>query len=117
VRVPHGKGNKARTVPLNDICRDVLERNRVDDTFAFLQRWGSRSGHNALCRRLAGRASIEPFGPHALRHYFATRLIREGIPMKVVSLILGHSSIAMTEQIYCHIAPVDLIGITDRLDH
>ena len=115
LRVPKGKGCKARVIPLNDLCLDVLTRNRSDDTFAFLQRWRCRSSHNALCRRLAGRAGIEGFGPHALRHYFATRMILAGVPMKLVSLILGHEKIATTEQIYTHVAPMSLMGATDVL--
>ncbi|MBE3042557.1 tyrosine-type recombinase/integrase [Candidatus Bathyarchaeota archaeon] len=115
LRVPKGKGNKARTIPLNEICRDVLTRNRVDDTFSFLQRYGSPSGQNRLCGRLAGQAKIPPFGPHALRHRFATQMIRAGVPIKIVSKILGHSSIATTERIYLHLLPVDLLGTTDGL--
>jgi len=115
LRVPHGKGNKARTVPVNGVCRDILSRNRVDDTFSFLLRYGSPSGQDRLCGRLAGQAAIPPFGPHALRHYFATRMIRAGIPLKIVSKILGHSSVAITEKIYCHLMPVDLLGTTESL--
>ncbi len=115
LRVPCGKGNKARTVPLNGLCRDILTRNHTDDTFLFLNRYGSPSGQDRLCGRLAGQAAIPPFGPHALRHYFATRLIQAGVPIKLVSKILGHSSIATTEKIYCHLMPIDLLGTTESL--
>lgn len=118
LRVRVGKGRKTRTVPMNAICRDIVERNRSDNNhFLFLEREASSSGQGRLCRRLARRAAIPSFGPHALRHYFATRLILAGVALKVVSKILGHSSVAITEHIYCHIIPVDLYGATDMLTH
>jgi integrase len=115
LRIPDGKGGKPRTVPTNGVCRDILTRNRVDNTFLFLQRYRSANSHDRLGNRLAGRILIPPFGPHALRHFFATRMIRAGVPLKIVSKILGHSSIAITEQIYCHLVPLDLIGTTEGL--
>ncbi len=115
LQVPRGKGGKARIIPLNPVCRDILTRNHIDNSFHFLRRWGSESGHNHLCARLAELAHIPVFGPHALRHRFATQLIRSGVPLKIVSKILGHSSIATTEQIYCHLLPLDLLGTTEAL--
>lgn len=113
--VPCGKGEKARTVPLNPMCYEILSRNRVDDTFAFLRRWGSSNSQDRVCHRLAGRAQIPLFGPHALRHYFATRLLMLGLALKLISLILGHSDVATTERIYLHVLPTHILGATDML--
>lgn len=55
-------------------------------------------------------------GPHALRHYFATSLLLKGIPIIKVSLLLGHSSVTITQNIYSHILPQDLRGVTSVLD-
>ena len=41
--------------------------------------------------------------PHSLRHGFATIMLEEGIPMKVVSAQLGHSSTRITEDTYSHV--------------
>lgn len=43
--------------------------------------------------------------PHWLRHTFATRGIENGIPVKVMQELLGHTSITMTSDIYCHVMP------------
>ena len=39
---------------------------------------------------------------HSLRHTFATRCIKEGCDPKTLSLLLGHSSIKITLDLYVH---------------
>ena len=41
---------------------------------------------------------------HALRHTFATRALEAGTPPKVVSEILGHSSVQITLDTYSHVS-------------
>lgn len=43
--------------------------------------------------------------PHTFRHTFATRSLEEGMPPKVLQVILGHSSLSMTTEIYAHVLP------------
>ena len=44
---------------------------------------------------------------HSLRHAHATRLLRAGVPVKTVQARLGHSSAAMTMEVYAHALPAD----------
>jgi integrase len=44
-------------------------------------------------------------GLHTLRHSAASVMLTNGVPLKVVSEILGHSSIAITGDIYGHVSP------------
>ena len=46
-----------------------------------------------------------PGGLHTLRHSAASVMLTRGVPLKVVSEILGHSSIAITGDIYGHVSP------------
>lgn len=39
---------------------------------------------------------------HALRHTFATRAIENGVNVKTLSDILGHSTVQITMDLYCH---------------
>ena len=48
---------------------------------------------------------FEHVHPHTLRHTFATRCIESGIPPQVLKTILGHSSLAMTMDLYAHVLP------------
>ena len=43
--------------------------------------------------------------PHVFRHTFATRAIEAGMEPQVLKTILGHSSLAMTMDLYSHVLP------------
>jgi len=111
-----GKGRKERAVPLNATARNILKKYKgPGDMIPFVARYRNMSAISRMCARLARRAGIPRFGPHALRHYFCTRLVRANANIKKVSKALGHSSLAVTEHVYCHLLPEDLIGLTDVL--
>lgn len=50
-------------------------------------------------------AGMEPIRLHDLRHTYATLALQAGVPLKVVSENLGHSSIAITADTYSHVTP------------
>lgn len=47
---------------------------------------------------------MEHLHPHALRHTFATRCFEVDMPPKTVQMLLGHSSIQMTLDLYTHVS-------------
>ncbi len=51
---------------------------------------------------LCGKAGVEPFTPHQLRHFFATSSINAGANIKSVSEMLGHEDARTTLEIYTH---------------
>jgi integrase len=53
---------------------------------------------------LAARAGLPPITLHGLRHGAATMLLAAGQPPKVVSEILGHSTVAFTMDVYTEVA-------------
>ena len=109
-----GKGGKRRTIPLNSLCRSLMKKypnlNLKKNNRPF-----RREKLNYDFLKLSKAACIEPFNPHALRHYFATSLLLHGVTIQLVSKLLGHSSISLTEKTYIHILPRHLAGITDCL--
>ncbi len=56
-------------------------------------------------QRLLEKAGISRHTFHALRHTFATRALEAGVPVKVVSKILGHASVQITMDTYMHVLP------------
>lgn len=54
---------------------------------------------------------------HALRHTFATILIRKGTDIKVVSEILGHSDVSTTIRIYYHVIEEQKHSAVHKLDN
>ena len=78
-------------------------------------------GNNIRTRsfaRLLERAGLPPMRFHSLRHAAATILMAEGVPVKVISEMLGHADITTTLRIYSHVLPSmqeQAAGTWDRL--
>ena len=62
------------------------------------------------------RAEMAPYGIHALRHTFASMLFSKGVDVKIVSKLLGHSSVKITYDTYVHLFEKDLERVTEVLD-
>ncbi len=56
-------------------------------------------------RPLLKRAGLPQIRVHDLRHTCATLLLTKGVHPKIVSEMLGHSSIAITLDTYSHVVP------------
>jgi len=110
----HGKGAKDRFVPLNTVCKKALGKRRTGDKPSFVKPFNSHNSIYSFCERISNTTGIPHFTPHSFRHFFATRLIRKGVPLTIVSEILGHADTLITQKIYVHLVPTDL-QVTDIL--
>jgi site-specific recombinase XerD len=108
-----------RTVPVGpDLVRlyaDYLhgEYGDIDSDYVFVNIWAQPRGQAwayqaayDLVVRLRARTGID-FDPHWLRHSAATRWLRDGVSLEVVSKLLGHSSVTTTSAIYGHLTAED----------
>jgi len=56
-------------------------------------------------RRLLEAAHVPPMPFHSARHSAATLLLGRGVHPKIVSEMLGHSTVAITLDVYSHVTP------------
>lgn len=61
-------------------------------------------------------ADLGHFAPHELRHSAASLLFAQGLPLKVISETLGHSSITVTADVYAHLLPGSRSEAADAMD-
>jgi len=54
--------------------------------------------------RLAKDAGLGHWHPHEARHSAASVMLAQGVPLEVVSEVLGHSSIYITKDVYGHLS-------------
>jgi integrase/recombinase XerD len=89
------------------------EYGDIGSDYVFVNLFAAPRGHAwtypavyDLVRRLRAKTGID-FDPHWFRHSMATRLLRDGTPVEVVSRLLGHSSVTITLAIYGHLTAAD----------
>ena len=108
----------ARKVPLNSQARSILERQPRDaNTLVFPSpRYPDRpySENLALWRRVRREADIEDVRLHDLRHTHASHAVMNGVPVPVVSRMLGHSNVRMTLR-YAHLGDRDIEAAAERV--
>ena len=116
-----GKGGKERLVPMGEEATEWVKRymeearskllHRQPSKFLFISQKGSNMTRQAFWYRIklyAEQVGINTtLSPHVLRHAFATHLLNHGADLRVVQMLLGHSSISTT-QIYTHVAQARL---------
>jgi integrase len=102
---PGGKGRAV--IPINDELRPVLEEARQAATCPFVVEFAGRQvGSVKTGTRAAARRAVLPgVTPHVLRHTAATWMAIAGVPMREISIVLGHSSEHVTEKVYAKYSP------------
>jgi integrase len=119
-RRPKTKRSKGRVVPLAGWVPEVLRAVRIRQARERLA-WGEAWEDTGLVFTMPGggglvpssvskafvrysrTAGLPPCRFHDLRHLAASTLIRQGVPLAIVSRILGHTSITITMDTYGHV--------------
>lgn len=128
-----GKGNKERMVPIGGATTKALLRYiqafrpepvGSGDSFVFLSDDATPLTYSGLAqalRRLGKAAGVNRLHAHLFRHTFAVRYLMNGGDIMTLRLILGHTTLAVT-QMYLHLAEAHIqvqhnkFSPVDRLD-
>ena len=78
----------------------------------------SQSGAHNVVKRAVHALDLDPgLSAHDFRHYRATQLLRDGMPLEVVQEFLGHVDVSTTRGIYAPVLGVQVVrGWLDNLD-
>lgn len=109
-----GKGKKERLLPVTSQAVDSIESyimkregNKNPDSIIFcnLKEIGlTERGVQYIIDRLARESGIfRKITPHMLRHSFATHFLENGMNLRYLQHLLGHSNLSTTE-IYTHLS-------------
>ncbi len=110
-----GKGKKERIVPITESAakwineyldhpeREVngkQHRAQIDKEAIFLNKWGNRITMRSLDRNfskyLLASGLSSSVTPHTIRHTIATHWLENGMDLKTIQVLLGHSSLVTT---------------------
>jgi len=69
-----------------------------------------------IFKALLRKAGLPDIRFHDLRHSAASLLLAQGVPMRAVMELLGHSSIGTTADIYSHVMPAMMRDVADKMD-
>lgn len=123
----YGKGNKERTIYINDACRSALTdymNVRPNDTAKDKNALFLSDRHTRISRKTVhvivknqlhnAGINTEMYSAHKLRHTAATLMYKYGnVDIRALQRILGHESISTTE-IYTHIDEEQLRTATNK---
>lgn len=94
-----------RTIPVpRDIMVLLKKQRRSNNRFVLTGEETCMEPRNLTghYKRILREAGLDSYKFHALRHTFATRCVEQGIDIKTLSEIMGHSSVKITMDRYVH---------------
>jgi len=122
IHIKLSKGKKDRFVKIPDSIKEELKSYSMlnnKEIFFPSNRGGklTTATIQKIIKNSAKKANIKKnVHPHTLRHSFATHLLEQGIDLRIIQKLLGHSDIKTT-QIYLSVSNQLIKNIKSPLDN
>lgn len=115
IRVVKSKNGEKRSIPMSNTLCTLFKSMNIRDISGKVFPISGSSLRQAF-DKVVGKAKLEDFRFHDLRHTFATRLVQNGVDLYKVKELLGHKTITMTMR-YSHHYPESLRSSVEVLDN
>ena len=115
--------SSCRYVPINQKCKEAFDYFKdfnYNNPYVMANSDQSVITYRNLFRVMSNilkHNNINHGSLHTLRHTFATRLFKNGVDIKVISELLGHSDVSITYNIYTHVIQEQKKKAIDILDN
>lgn len=116
VQKEESKNGKDIQVPLNEYALSIIEEQKTEadkNGYLFVYRGKVLQSIKKTFATACKNAGIKECHPHDLRRTLGSWMLMNGTPIAVVSRMLGHSSIRVTEQVYAHLLPKKISDATE----
>lgn len=123
IRVSNGKGNKSRYTILSRKALELLREYWLyyrPKTYLFEGRHvgepiSATTIKEVFSQRMKAAGINKTASLHTLRHSFATHLLEQGVNLRIIQTLLGHTSIKTTT-IYTHLQNFDPASVASPFD-
>lgn len=109
------KASINRTIPIHD---KIVKLINLDNEYLVTSPTGKKMSYNNYIQRqftpIMKKLGMNHL-PHDCRHTTATKLDNAGVDRTIVKLILGHASNDVTERVYTHKTPEQLLSAINKI--
>lgn len=115
-----GKGKKDRMIilskKLSSKLKKFIEKNKEWNYVFSKENPLTTRNIQKIIQKITFKAGIKKsVHPHTLRHSYATHLLENGVDIRKIQMLLGHSSLSTTER-YTHVSSSELKKISSPFD-